>query len=434
MSPRTLARRIAHWSRPRRTLAVAGVLVLASVAAPAGAARQDPPPTTSPPGATDGPPPLWERLPDDRLSPGLIQLPVDSRAYRAAIETWEATTREIAELETTITTREGELAAHLARRVVLRDQYDAAQRERTVALADLDIIQRAIDHLAVRRYTSGGPGTEAIDLLLSPDPAGDVYTRQVAEQFSDVQLEKLDERRARVEQLETDVAATTEALVGVGTAIVDTNAALDDARARLADLRERLPAREQAVRDRRLGATVEGTDLSLVALDAYVKGAARSQSERPSCGMQWWMLAALGRIESRHGTIFGSEVRPDGRTSIRIIGIALDGDNRTMRIDDTDGGELDGDTTYDRAVGPMQFIPETWRSFRRDGNGDGTRDPHNVYDASASAAAYLCARGGDLSGTDALRGAYFSYNRSTEYVNTAVSNGDTYRRLTWPSG
>src|SRR5690606_18857320 len=102
-------------------------------------------------------------------------------------------------------------------------------------------------------------------------------------------------------------------------AIVDTNAALDQARTRLAELRAALPSREQAVRDRRLGATVTGTDLTLVALDAYVKGAGRLQSERPSCAVQWWMLAALGRIESRHGTIFGSEVRPDGRTSIRII-------------------------------------------------------------------------------------------------------------------
>ena len=433
MIPRTLARRFARWSRPRRTLAATAVLALAATAGPAGAARQEAPTTTAAPGATEATTPLWQRIPDDRLSPGLIQLPVDSRAYRAAVEAWDSTVREINELDVTISTREAELAGHLERRAVLRNQYDDAQHERTVALADLDIIQRAIDHVAIRRYTSGGPGTEALDLLLSPDPAGDVYSRQVADQFSDVQLEKLGERRARVEQLETDVAATTEALVSVGTSIVETQIALDSARARLAELHERLPAREQAVRDRRLGATVADTDLTLVALDAYVRGAARLQGERPACRMQWWMIAALGRIESRHGTIFGSEVRPDGRTSIRIIGIALDGRNKTMRIDDTDDGELDGDTTYDRAVGPMQFIPETWRTFRRDANGDGARDPHNRYDAAAAAAAYLCARGSDLSGTESLRDAYFAYNRSTDYVNTAIRNGETYRRLTWPS-
>ena len=69
------------------------------------------------------------------------------------------------------------------------------------------------------------------------------------------------------------------------------------------------------------------------------------------------MIAALGRIESRHGTIFGSQVRPDGRTSIRIIGIPLDGTNNTMRIPDTDGGTLDGDSVFDRAVGPAAVHP-----------------------------------------------------------------------------
>jgi membrane-bound lytic murein transglycosylase B len=144
------------------------------------------------------------------------------------------------------------------------------------------------------------------------------------------------------------------------------------------------------------------------------------------------MIAALGRIESRHGTIFGSQVRPDGRTTVRIIGIPLDGTNKTLRVLDTDHGELDGDTVYDRAVGPMQFIPETWTQFRRDGNGDGVRDPHNMYDAAYGAAAFLCARGGSLD-ADGLRRAYLAYNRSDEYVDTAIQNGATYRTLSIPT-
>lgn len=423
---------LAPWLRRRRALAVVTVLAIASVSGPAGAARQEaPPPTDSTESASS---PMWQRVPDDRLSPGLIQLPVDSAAYRSAVSAWESAVSELGAVEAAIVQHEADLVTHDARRAELRAHYDAAQRERTVALADLDISRRAVDHLAVRRYTRGGPGTEAIDLLLSPDPGGDVYSREVAQQFSDVQLEQNRERRERVAQLEADVADTTESLVAVGTAIVDTQAALEQARTRRDELHRLIPVREQAVRDRRMGALVADTDLTLVALDAYVKAAAQVGRERPSCGIEWWMIAALGRIESRHGTIFGSEVRPDGRTSIRIIGIPLNGTNNTMRILDTDGGELDGDTTYDRAVGPMQFIPETWRSFRHDGNGDGVRDPHNLYDAAPAAAAYLCARGGNLSDLASLRAAYLSYNRSGVYVDTAVANGSRYQQLVIPAG
>ena len=129
-------------------------------------------------------------------------------------------------------------------------------------------------------------------------------------------------------------------------------------------------------------------------------------------------------------------MRPDGRTSIRIIGVPLDGTNKTLRIPDTDKGALDDDPVYDRAVGPLQFIPETWAQFKRDGNGDGNRDPHNIYDAALGTGAYLCARAGTLrlDTTDGLRRAYFAYNRSNTYVDTAIANGKTYAALALPSG
>lgn len=415
----------------RRALAVATALALVA-AGPAGAARQEPePPSTEDPPVT---PPLWERVPDPRLSPGLIKLPVDSRELRAAIAAWEQTLTDIADTEETIVSAEARLGELAAEREQLRAELSAAQTERAVALADLDVIQRALDHVAVERYTAGGPGTEAIELLLSRTPGDDVYAREIADQFSDVQIEKREERRRWAEDLDVMVATYTAALVATGTAIVDTQALLDESHARLTALRDDLPRREQAVRDRRMTALVDGTDITLVVLDAYVKAAARMRQQRASCGIEWWMIAALGRIESRHGTIFGSQVQPDGRTSVRIIGIPLDGDNNTARIADTDGGALDGDTTYDRAVGPMQFIPSTWAEFARDGNGDGARDPHNIYDAALAAAAYLCARGGDLSDPDSLRAAYFAYNRSSSYVASAIANGARYRTLALPGG
>ena len=81
---------------------------------------------------------------------------------------------------------------------------------------------------------------------------------------------------------------------------------------------------------------------------------------------------------------------------------------------DTDGGRLDGDTTWDRAVGPMQFLPSTWRTFGVDGDGDGVADPQDVEDASASTAAYLCYGGRDLP-AGGLRTAILSYNHSAAY-------------------
>jgi membrane-bound lytic murein transglycosylase B len=408
------------------------VLLTLAVCWPAGAAGQgEQPPAPAPPAPTA---PIWERVPDPRLAPGLIQLPVDSNAYRAAVAAWEKTLTDIDAAQRTITDSEARLAELGTQRTQLRAQLDEAQAGLTDALAELDYIDRSIDHLAVNRYVGGGPQIEAIDLVGSDTPAEDVYDKAVASQVTDAQLDKKRERQETADSAVEIVAARTQELVDTGTAIVETQAVLDATRAQLVELNDALPAREQAVRDRRMGALVADTDITLVVLDAYVKAAQRIQSERPSCGLQWWMIAALGRIESRHGTIFGSSVRPDGRTSIRILGIALDGTNNTMRIPDTDGGALDGDDVYDRAVGPLQFIPETWSVFRRDGNGDGNRDPHNMYDAALATGAFLCVRSGSqrLDTTEGLRRAYFAYNRSTSYVDTAVSNGSTYSTLSLP--
>ena len=65
---------------------------------------------------------------------------------------------------------------------------------------------------------------------------------------------------------------------------------------------------------------------------------------------------------------------------LRLYGVALDGDG-TVAIPDSDGGELDGDAEHDRAMGPMQLIPQTWRNWHVDGGGDGVEDPQNIDDA-----------------------------------------------------
>jgi hypothetical protein len=68
------------------------------------------------------------------------------------------------------------------------------------------------------------------------------------------------------------------------------------------------------------------------------------------------------------------------------------------------------------AMGWMQFIPSSWKSFGVDANSDGKKDPYNPVDAVFAAARYLKAAGAD---TD-LRKAIFSYNHADWYVDSVL--------------
>jgi transglycosylase-like protein with SLT domain len=166
-----------------------------------------------------------------------------------------------------------------------------------------------------------------------------------------------------------------------------------------------------------------------MALRAYREAAAWAAGFAPGCHLDWTVLAGIGRIESNHGMFGGPATRfsPAGTVSPRITGPPLDG-RGVARIADSDGGRWDGDTTWDRAVGPMQFIPTTWRSLGRDGNGDRVADPNNLFDAAVSAAGYLCLSGhGDLRDPARLRRAVFAYNHSWAYVDTVLGWARLYR-------
>ena len=163
-----------------------------------------------------------------------------------------------------------------------------------------------------------------------------------------------------------------------------------------------------------------------VAVDAYVMAEARLAAEDPSCGIRWTLLAAIGRVESNHGRFGGAMLRDDGYSTRPIRGIPLDGRPNVALIRDTDGGALDGDTAYDRAVGPLQFIPSTWRSVGVDADGDGRRDPDNIFDAAYGAARYLCAGDADLRNRDARAAAVRRYNNADEYVRVVLDLADMY--------
>jgi hypothetical protein len=160
-------------------------------------------------------------------------------------------------------------------------------------------------------------------------------------------------------------------------------------------------------------------------LDAYKKAESALAGSQPGCNLRWQLLAAIGKVES--GQARGGRVNADGTTFSPILGPVLNG-NGFARITDTDNGRYDGDAVHDRAVGPMQFIPSTWsqggpdhQGWGADGNGDGAKDPNNVYDAALAAAHYLCASGRNLGEPAALHHAILSYNHSQDYLNTVLS-------------
>ncbi|MFE6411264.1 lytic transglycosylase domain-containing protein [Streptomyces sp. NPDC057837] len=162
-------------------------------------------------------------------------------------------------------------------------------------------------------------------------------------------------------------------------------------------------------------------------LDAYKKAEASLRESKPGCNLPWQLLAAIGRVES--GQARGGRVDAEGTTIGKILGPQLDGNGFAL-IKDTDNGAYDGNSAYDQAVGPMQFIPSTWAWAGRDGNADGKKDPNNIYDAALAAGHYLCRNGWDLSDQDDLDKAILSYNNSREYLNLVMRWLEYYRKGT----
>ena len=151
-----------------------------------------------------------------------------------------------------------------------------------------------------------------------------------------------------------------------------------------------------------------------IALDAYHRATDRLNAEQPGCEMDWTVLAGIGQVESNQGR---GKFDVHGNTIGRILGPRLDGSlPGTAVITDTDGGRFDGDPEFDRAVGPVQFIPSTWKLLGRDGNADGVADPNNIYDGALSAATLLCNQGGSMADPAARTRAILAYNNSLAYV------------------
>lgn len=328
---------------------------------------------------------------------------------------------------------------------VRRDDWSALVATHRSATDELAAVLDARTQLAVEAYVGGRQ--RSVALALMPEAGGGVPASRIGIELGQAASEELewldDSWRAWIVELDEDLIVLDGQIVGLEDRRDDLSAAIADADAVIAYERDTLNAlrtaraaltravpglvEEAATVHRR--AWIGDTSMTPVVLDAYLGASRWAREERPGCGLDWTVLAGIGLVESNHAVGTRGPVHDDGRTVARILGVVLDGETPdTQVVVDTDGGALDGNVEFDRAVGPMQFLPGTWRGFARDGNGDGTSDPHNVYDATVAAAAYLC-EGDGLDSAVGLRRALLSYNNAERYVRAVTTAMDDYVQM-----
>ena len=387
---------------------------------------------------------------------------------------------------------------------------------------EISILEEAVTEFALRAFIF----EDDIEALGDPNGSS-TETRVVSDEVREDQFAQLDERRVELaerERTRSGLQVELSQARGVLRELRDERLALLQTRRDIAELPARTEATYQVALHARLPQFVAGSNIPLVALNAYVIAERTLAAEQPQCGIHWSMLAGIGHIESFHGHFANSTLDINGHTTEDIRGPALDGRilegaefvaegeapdptsrtevlpvpqtpgvgeapteatpppapaapapaepapepapqpqqsseapagesdanpeaatdsgaaapappppprviRRLALIEDSDDGLLDGDTVFDRAVGPMQFIPSTWRLFEQDGNLDDELDPQNIYDASLASARYLCASTSTMTTVAGELRAYFAYNHDTQYSQNVLRTGARYRAL-----
>jgi murein DD-endopeptidase MepM/ murein hydrolase activator NlpD len=104
-------------------------------------------------------------------------------------------------------------------------------------------------------------------------------------------------------------------------------------------------------------------------------------------GISWEVLAAINKIETGFGTDLG--------------------------------------TSGAGAEGWMQFLPQSWKEWGIDADGDGKAETTDPVDAICSAARYLAASGGETDIYDAV----FAYNHADWYVKEVLADARRYERV-----
>jgi membrane-bound lytic murein transglycosylase B len=321
----------------------------------------------------------------------------------------------------------------------LTDRLSADQKSAALRAANAQIV---VDRLALASYVADDRGPVE-QLLTAPNPIEAAQRRILSRSVSQERTTALDElvdakldidaeALAAADQLVTAQTAfdsSVTAVAALTTQIAATEARITELKALIVDLRVQVVGFQSAT-------VVPDSDIPVIALSAYQRAAHHLGQVNPGCAITWWHIAGIGKQESNHGRFAGSVPQPGGDVVPVIRGIALDG-TRSLAIADTDGGVLDGDAVWDRALGPTQFIPSTWRSYARlfdlDGDKDGSEDPDNMYDAARATAFYLCRNSpGPITNQANFSRAIWAYNPNVEYNALVLRHAARYQVTTVP--
>ena len=164
-----------------------------------------------------------------------------------------------------------------------------------------------------------------------------------------------------------------------------------------------------------LATTGRVADIPPRALQAY------KATDEWCSGLRWQVVAAIGEIESGHGTHGGASIGDDGLALPRIFGPPLNGSGGTHQL--PIGGWLGWwglPGPWEQAVGPMQFLAGTFVAWAVDGDGDGVTNPHDIDDAAPTTANHLC----DGRVITDERAAVLGYNNSSGYAAEVIALAD----------
>lgn len=281
-------------------------------------------------------------------------------------------------------TLESELAASRHRRELGERERAALQAELFAVREQLARVQDELEDADARLAERTGRARAAAARVAELEDALDELDRERRH------LQRLAERRERPDQQPTgELAAVTPPAAAArpvpagrprtalrvaalgGTLVVATVAAV------------LLPGSERRARDGSAAAAAErrptpARTSGQVYGALYKRAAARYR-------LDWRVLAAVGELESGHGT----SPLPGVRHGTNAAG----------------------------AAGPMQFTAASWRAYGMDADGDGRADPYDPADAIPAAAAFLRSHGAPAD----WRRALSAYNRQPGYADAVLS-------------